>query len=779
MIYVFKKFIGFISYTDVIFSLLLVLDCICIFNLLFKKNAITIHAENKLIKDDPIKYNSEDLLDYSTHATLLSKEISNLNLCKSWSIGIVAPWGFGKSSFLNLLESELSKIKGQKFIFLRFNPRNSNEVKNIQKDFFIELCNILKPYNSEFNSMFNEYMKALMVLDNKKIIETIRQLINSNSKANSKNNISEALKKLPCKVVIIIEDLDRLLASEIIEVFKLIEGNASFPNSVFITAYDKKQINNVISDKYADELSLFSDKFFNYEFILPIRPYNTIHLYIEKSILDGLKISDENHALFTAPLRANIDILSKYILSIRDAKRFINLFLTDYNELKDEVDFRDYLLISLLKYKNPDIHRKLYKKEYLIDDYNYYIINKNIDKNNKYYDIIQRLFPSERNPNEDNYRRIFSVKSFDIYFINQIYGMLKKEDMKYVLNPENKDFKQRIEKWKNEGKLNDFFEFLDTRNILTFKDKNQLKRFIECSFYISSDIYKIHIYMVILNLLYKSTAQLFVDKYKFDNVEEYLNIVKKIIQDNPQCHSLLSTLIINHCDGEFRENQILFSKEELLNYNKTFFLAHLNKNRNIDESHMSMLYSCIDNLEPDSRKIILDKTCCSMIKEAIIENPNYYINSFVRLGGASSNPKYVPIACEPFWIQIFNSSKSFSHFVYSEKNNAVTNIECVKNFWKIYKHNDFKIIESEGDWNAEIEIKDNLKGLITLLNNIKKVRDRFYTIKKKYQNKEINKKIYLEKCNECLDDLDNIKLGIKLKQRIRVEIENSINEIDK
>lgn len=34
--------------------------------------------------------------------------------------------------------------------------------------------------------MFNEYMKALMVLDNKKIIETIRQLINSNSKANSK-----------------------------------------------------------------------------------------------------------------------------------------------------------------------------------------------------------------------------------------------------------------------------------------------------------------------------------------------------------------------------------------------------------------------------------------------------------------------------------------------------------------------------------------------------------------------------------------------------------------
>ena len=38
--------------------------------------------------------------------------------------------------------------------------------------------------------------------------------------------------------------------------------------------------------------------------------------------------------------------------------------------------------------------------------------------------------------------------------------MLKKEDMKYVLNPENKDFKQRIEKWKIEGKLNDFLSFL-------------------------------------------------------------------------------------------------------------------------------------------------------------------------------------------------------------------------------------------------------------------------------------------------------------------------------
>lgn len=59
---------------------------------------------------------------------------------------------------------------------------------------------------------------------------------------------------------------------------------------------------------------------------------------------------------------------------------------------------------------------------------------------------------------------------------------------------------------------------------------------------------------------------------------------------------------------------------------------------------------------------------------------------------------------------------------------------------EIYKHNDFKIIESEGDWNAEIEIKDNLKGLITLLNNIKKVRDRFYTIKKSIRIKKLIKR---------------------------------------
>lgn len=241
----------------------------------------------------------------------------------------------------------------------------------------------------------------------------------------------------------------------------------------------------------------------------------------------------------------------------------------------------------------------------------------------------------------------------------------------------------------------------------------------------------------------------------------------------------MRTLIINYCDGEFKENQILFSKEELLNYNKIFFLAHLNKNRNIDESHMYMLYSCIDNLEPDSRKIILDKTCCSKIKEAIIDNPNYYINSFVRLGGSSSNPKYVPITCEPFWIQIFNSNKFFSHFIYSKKNEAVTSIELVKNFWRIFKHNDFTMIESEGDWNAKDEIEDNLQGLFAHLISIKKVRDRFYTIKKRYQNKKINKEVYLKKCNECLDDLDNIKLEIKLKQKIRVEIENSINEINK
>lgn len=62
------------------------------------------------------------------------------------------------------------------------------------------------------------------------------------------------------------------------------------------------------------------------------------------------------------------------------------------------------------------------------------------------------------------------------------------------------------------------------------------------------------------------------------------------------------------------------------------------------------------------------------------------------LGGVSSNPDYNSIACEPFWEQIFGSADNFETFTNDSALNACDKINLVKNFWRLYKRNEYEQI---------------------------------------------------------------------------------------
>ncbi|MFK2275891.1 hypothetical protein ACIXO6_04275 [Bacteroides fragilis] len=76
-------------------------------------------------------------------------------------------------------------------------------------------------------------METLQLFDDKNIVTAILNLKGIVDRDSEKEKLDMALKILPKKVVVFLEDFDRLFKEEIIEVFKLIDGNAAFPNLVF------------------------------------------------------------------------------------------------------------------------------------------------------------------------------------------------------------------------------------------------------------------------------------------------------------------------------------------------------------------------------------------------------------------------------------------------------------------------------------------------------------------------------------------------------------------
>ena len=258
--------------------------------------------------------------------------------------------------------------------------------------------------------------------------------------------------------------------------------------TIFITAYDKSQVNKIIDEKYKSENCFFTDKFFNYEFVLPLRPYEKIFGYIKQEIIQSLDLADDEKNVISASIDAQYVFLSKYITTLREAKRFINQFLNDYKPIKEEVDFTDFFLLSILKYKDVTVFKRLYDKEFIMNDlnpYRRYVIKANIEKE-YYYDIINKLFPSPNTYSQYKcYRRIFSMNAFNIYFVNQVYGMMKKEELNQFLGLQWGELKNKIDIILSDArKTKDLIEFLTLRNCLDLKSKEEFINYARSVFYI-------------------------------------------------------------------------------------------------------------------------------------------------------------------------------------------------------------------------------------------------------------------------------------------------------
>ncbi|WP_288471174.1 P-loop NTPase fold protein [uncultured Porphyromonas sp.] len=309
--------------------------------------------------DRPIKSEDEDWLGFCGVVGILSDSLKSLDLRReSLTMGIVAQWGKGKTSFVNLLAK---KVKEHGDIVVCFNPRASKSVAHIQEDFFDAFSKELSKYCSGFGFLLGRYTKHLGLLGQYEWTRPLESLLTLLLPEKDEQAINDALRIIGRRVYVIIDDLDRLTGEEIIEVLKLVDRNASFNNVVFVMAYDKEYVNNVLSKHLSHGLDhSFIDKYVTWEVILPemdsevlkekMREYWKVHLLWlpeeeQKRVLQGWSYVEK--------------IIAEDLASVRHLKRYVNLTLHRYKEVYSKVDPADFFLLSLLQYRHLTIYNNL------------------------------------------------------------------------------------------------------------------------------------------------------------------------------------------------------------------------------------------------------------------------------------------------------------------------------------------------------------------------------------------------------------------------------------
>lgn len=315
--------------------------------------------------DDAIVSEEDDWLGFSDMAWFVYKDLKVLDLCeRSLTVGVLAPWGRGKSSFINLLRKRLEKDGG---IIIPFNPRGSKSVSSIPEDFFDTFAKELSRNYLGFGLLLARYTKHIGLLNQYEWTRPLGSLLTLLLPGKEQEAVNRTLRELGKRVYVLLDDLDRLSGEEILEVLKLMDRNASFSNTVFITAYDKAYVNNVLKKHLDHGLAhSFIDKYISWEIPLPAPNKEMLErlmrIELRKRVKDGYPMKYEKIQKGWEEVGSTV---VEYLNSVRDLKRYLNLVIPCYSRIFSEVDCRDYFLLYLLCYKDFGVYLALHSKRIL------------------------------------------------------------------------------------------------------------------------------------------------------------------------------------------------------------------------------------------------------------------------------------------------------------------------------------------------------------------------------------------------------------------------------
>lgn len=321
---------------------------------------ITFSDDNGFIKDSPFNdFNNERYGRRELATNAIEKIFSTDTTDSAFTFGINAPWGTGKTSFMNIMKEVINSSSFPYPIIIDFNPWLYSDKKDLITAFLEELSKVLKKYSHTLSKELIDYSKLLSALDlsETNFIETLIN-ITQDQKAiqETKEQIINSIRLIKKRIIVFIDDLDRLNADELMLIMKLIRNISDFPYMYFVAAYDKNYIINCLEAKMPSKGVSFVDKIFPNEVHLP-----PIH---KKSLLVLLSES------ITGPdlLDTGLAILKNYILNrngkdnplnslstIREVKRLannVNFILS----LSEAINPIDVLLFELFKMKYPSVH---------------------------------------------------------------------------------------------------------------------------------------------------------------------------------------------------------------------------------------------------------------------------------------------------------------------------------------------------------------------------------------------------------------------------------------
>lgn len=331
-------------------------------------------------------------------------------------ININEAYGYGKTSFLKLLEKELCNSHTGEYYLINYRPWLCDSEKAIIRELFTLLSNTLD--NSDIKDEIQDYLHLLLIQSEqiaptelKPLYIFFHKTLRNKTLQELHDEIKEKLQEIEHPIIITIDDVDRLHEKELVAVLKLIRDTADFPNIFYILAADNTYLEAMLNRLGIEQPHLFLQKFFNLDYLLPAHekvPAQILKNEMEK-ILD-IYGYNKKEISSTMMKIVHLDYINVIFFNMRDVYRFLNVFTSVLDILRANKNLHlinpyDLFCLTIIRHLTPNIYKILRERndEFLkinrkgIDTY--YIIKKEINS-----ESIKRNIKIEQHIAERQYR---------------------------------------------------------------------------------------------------------------------------------------------------------------------------------------------------------------------------------------------------------------------------------------------------------------------------------------------------------------------------------------
>jgi predicted KAP-like P-loop ATPase len=316
--------------------------------------------------DTPISTKVQDRFNRAGFSSRIAETLARRADPSSIVIGLHGVWGDGKTSVLQMMAETLESDPN--VIVITFNPWNFQTEELLLKGFFSTLAQALDTslpnLKEKIGGLLTRYGALLSLASTSagNAAKGLGETLSSVSLDTLRKRIDQILESNGKRVVVLIDDIDRLDRSETHAIFKIVKLSASFRYTSYVLAFDEEIVSAALGERYGQGGREAGREFLEKIIQVPLHLPPADSIGLRQLAFEGLE-----KALAQAEIqldREMVDTFSRHfiaglehrLVTPRLAKLYSNAVMFALPLLKGEVNVVELMLIEGVRILYPKLY---------------------------------------------------------------------------------------------------------------------------------------------------------------------------------------------------------------------------------------------------------------------------------------------------------------------------------------------------------------------------------------------------------------------------------------